>query len=46
MGNLRWRQIPNVLSDAKAKLPTGDIVGDFKDNDGWVYGVRLSYQKK
>ena len=35
-----------MFGDAKAKLPTGDIVGDFKDNDGWVYGVRLSYQKK
>lgn len=35
-----------MFGDAKAKLPTGDIVGDFKDNDGWVYGVRLFYQKK
>ena len=35
-----------MFGDAKAKLPDGDIVGDFQDNDGWVYGVRLSYQKK
>ncbi len=35
-----------MFGDAKAKLPNGDIVGDFQDNDGWVYGVRLSYQKK
>lgn len=35
-----------MFGDAKAKLPDGSIVGDFKDNDGWVYGVRLSYQKK
>jgi hypothetical protein len=24
----------------------GEWRGDFQDNDGWVYGVRLSYQKK
>ena len=35
-----------MFGDAKAKLPDGSIVGDFKDNDGWVYGLRLSYQKK
>lgn len=35
-----------MFGDAKANLPDGDIVGDFKDNDGWVYGLRLSYQKK
>nr|WP_313062790.1 outer membrane protein transport protein [Moraxella sp. CTOTU49097] len=35
-----------MFGDAKANLPDGSIVGDFKDNDGWVYGVRLSYQKK
>lgn len=35
-----------MFGDAKANLPDGDIVGDFQDNDGWVYGVRLSYQKK
>ncbi|EBK2343690.1 hypothetical protein ZQ79_23615, partial [Salmonella enterica subsp. enterica serovar Enteritidis] len=35
-----------MFGDAKAKLPNGDIVGDFQDNDGWVYGLRLSYQKK
>lgn len=35
-----------MFGDAKAKLPDGSIVGDFKDNDGWIYGLRLSYQKK
>ncbi len=35
-----------MFGDAKAKLPDGSIVGDFQDNDGWIYGVRLSYQKK
>ena len=34
-----------MFGDTKAK-PDGSIVGDFQDNDGWVYGVRLSYQKK
>lgn len=34
------------FGDAKAKLPNGTVVGDFTDNDGWVYGLRLSYQKK
>ena len=34
-----------MFGDAKAKLPDGSIVGDFQDNDGWVYGVRLSYQR-
>lgn len=35
-----------MFGDAKAKLPNGNVVGDFTDNDGMVYGVRLSYQKK
>lgn len=35
-----------MFGDAKAELPDGEIVGDFQDNDGWVYGLRLSYQKK
>lgn len=34
------------FGDAKAKLPDETIVGDFTNNDGWVYGLRLSYQKK
>lgn len=34
------------FGDALAKSTTGAIVGDFKDNDAWVYGIRLSYQKK
>lgn len=35
-----------MFGDAKAKIPTGALVGDFQDNDGMVYGLRLSYQKK
>tara|TARA_R100001369_G_C3310079_1_gene167175 strand:- start:452 stop:1897 length:1446 start_codon:yes stop_codon:yes gene_type:complete len=34
------------FGDAKGKLPTGKIVGDFQDNDGYVAGVRISYQAK
>lgn len=35
-----------LLGDAKAKVPTGVVVGNFEDNDAWVYGLRLTYQKK
>lgn len=35
-----------MFGDAKAQLPDGSIVGKFSDNDAWVYGLRLSYQKK
>ena len=32
------------FGDAKGQLPTGKIVGDFQDNDGYIVGVKLSYQ--
>ncbi|OAP71664.1 outer membrane protein transport protein [Psychrobacter sp. SHUES1] len=32
------------FGDAKGQLPTGKIVGDFQDNDGYILGVKLSYQ--
>lgn len=34
------------FGDAKGQLPTGKIVGDFQDNDGYIAGVKLSYQAK
>jgi long-chain fatty acid transport protein len=34
------------FGDAKAKVPTGNIVGDFQDNDGYILGMKLSYQSK
>ena len=34
------------FGDAKGQLPTGKIVGDFQDNDGYIVGVKLSYQGK
>lgn len=32
------------FGDAKGRLPSGKIVGDFQDNDGFIAGVKLSYQ--
>ena len=32
------------FGDAKGQLPTDKIVGDFQDNDGFILGVKLSYQ--
>ena len=32
------------FGDAKGQLPTKKIVGNFEDNDGYVLGVKLSYQ--
>lgn len=32
------------FGDAKGRLPTGKIVGDFDDNNGYIVGVKLSYQ--
>lgn len=32
------------FGDAKGQLPTKQIVGDFQDNDGYILGVKLSYQ--
>ena len=34
------------FGDAKGKLPTQQIVGDFQDNDGYILGMKLSYQGK
>ena len=34
------------FGDAKGRLPTGKIVGDFQDNDGYILGMKLSYQGK
>lgn len=34
------------FGDAKGKLPTDKIVGDFTDNDGYALGVKVSYQAK
>ncbi len=34
------------FGDVKGKLPTQQIVGDFQDNDGYILGVKLSYQGK
>ena len=34
------------FGDAKGRLPSGKIVGDFQDNDGYILGAKLSYQAK
>ncbi|HSP84744.1 MAG TPA: outer membrane protein transport protein, partial [Psychrobacter sp.] len=34
------------FGDAKGQLPTDKIVGDFQDNDGYILGMKLSYQGK
>lgn len=34
------------FGDAKGKLPTDKIVGEFEDNDGYALGVKVSYQAK
>lgn len=34
------------FGDANGMLPTRDIVSNFEDNDGYVVGVKLSYQDK
>jgi len=34
------------FGDAQGQLPTGKIVADFEDNDGYIAGVKLSYQGK
>ncbi|WP_296245440.1 MULTISPECIES: OmpP1/FadL family transporter [unclassified Psychrobacter] len=34
------------FGDAKGQLPTQKLVGDFQDNDGYILGVKLSYQGK
>lgn len=32
------------FGDAKGQIPTKQIVSEFKDNDGYILGVKLSYQ--
>ncbi|TXD97596.1 hypothetical protein ES754_00990 [Psychrobacter frigidicola] len=34
------------FGDAKGQLPTKKLVGDFQDNDGYILGLKLSYQGK
>lgn len=34
------------FGDAEGVVPTGKIVSDFEDNDGFVAGLKLSYQDK
>ena len=34
------------FGDAQGALPTDKIVADFEDNDGYIAGVKLSYQGK
>ncbi|MGM8908661.1 outer membrane protein transport protein [Psychrobacter sp. 1U1] len=34
------------FGDAQGALPTDKIVADFDDNDGYIVGVKLSYQAK
>ena len=34
------------FGDAQGRLPTGKIVADFQDNDGYILGMKLSYQGK
>lgn len=34
------------FGDAEAKVPNGNIVGNYEDNTGFVAGVKLSYQEK
>ena len=34
------------FGDAKGQLPSDKIVGDFQDNDGFIAGVKLSYQAR
>ncbi|TXD97595.1 hypothetical protein ES754_00985 [Psychrobacter frigidicola] len=34
------------FGDAKGQLPTKDIVSNFEDNNGYILGVKVSYQAK
>ncbi len=34
------------FGDAKGQLPSGKLVGDFQDNDGYIAGVKVSYQAR
>ena len=35
-----------MFGDAKGKVPTGNVVSEFEDNDGFALGVKISYQDK
>lgn len=35
-----------MFGDAQGAIPNNKIVGNFEDNDGYVLGVKLSYQDK
>ncbi len=34
------------FGDAEGQIPTQQIVSEFEDNDGYIFGVKLSYQAK
>ena len=34
------------FGDATAQLPTRHVVAKFSDNDGYIVGLKLAYQKK
>lgn len=34
------------FGDAQGRLPSGKIVADFEDNDGFILGAKISYQAK
>ena len=34
------------FGDAKGQLPSDKLVGDFQDNDGYIAGLKVSYQAK
>jgi long-chain fatty acid transport protein len=34
------------FGDAKGSTPDGSIKGDFKDNTGYIVGMKLSYKSK
>lgn len=34
------------FGDAQGRLPSGKIVADFEDNDGFILGAKISYQGK
>ena len=33
-----------MFGDAKGSIPNNKVVSNFEDNDGYVLGVKLSYQ--
>ncbi|WP_230661235.1 outer membrane protein transport protein [Psychrobacter sp. I-STPA10] len=35
-----------MFGDSKGVVPTGQVVSNFEDNDGYAFGVKLSYQDK